>query len=167
MRSAQSSWCDGAPLPPTSDSSSNGCRSDAALAAWTRSRMARFGSSAADDISCPVTGDRGGPLPCVASQPSMALRSYVCPSAAITGSCMRSCRAIDENIDGKDEKLDVTGGRGIWRGCSIKLHSWGHIVQTDKAALTQHETGRAHTRVMGHSKTASSCSAAALCRPAA
>jgi len=57
---------------------------------WTRSRIARFGNSAALGISCPVTGDRGGPPPSVANQPSIALRSYVCPSDAMTGSRMRT-----------------------------------------------------------------------------
>ena len=52
--------------------------------------MARLGSKAADGISCPVTGDRGGPPPSILNQPSMALRSYVCPSDAMTGSRIRT-----------------------------------------------------------------------------
>ena len=61
--------------------------------------MARFGSKAADGISCPVTGDRGGPLPSIANQPSIALRSYVCPSEAITGSRIWTCTSAKDSVE--------------------------------------------------------------------
>jgi len=77
---------------------------------WPRSRIVRFGSSAALNISRPVTVDRGGSQSSVAHESSMALRSHVCLLTAMTESRMRTCQQADGRFT--HSTLDKVGVQG-------------------------------------------------------